>query len=634
MEKKLKGGPNMGMDFNDLEKERGLKAVADQVKPVIDAAKGEPYGSYIVRHNGVYQQKTDDNDKIVETYLCTRLNPKGIARTADSNRFSLVLELTDLDGKVKIWTLPQEDIYRSGGDEARVQFVSMGGAFGPGTRERVAFVDFMKSICRYSRNLPRIILAERAGWLFKNDQYAYVQPDHTIGRIGKEDIVLPNPGDGAPDHAISGTLEEWQHQISAYCAGNSRLVFAVSVALAAPLLFLTGGEGGGFNLVGASSSGKTTAQHAGVSVAGSPEGHLKSCDNTANAFESTAAQHSDGTLFMDELGQAPREQAGQVVYKLSGGTGRGRADQSGNARGRRQWRILFFTSGETDLASLMAGANRRSYTGQELRLADIEADAGAGKGIFEDCHGFENPADLADHLRHNARRYHGVALNQYLQKLVAEMNTPTERAARLQWIADQEQAFIRQAVPPGASGQVHRVAKRFALVAAGGELGILYGITAWNTGEAMSAALKCFDAWLSRRGTAGHGEVEQLLRQVSEFFERHGESRFTDWGSKIKFPTPNRAGFRRSVEVGLDEDNRLTEYFVLPAVFRTEVCHGFEPRWCAQVLVEKNLISVGGDNKPQSVHRLPGMGSTRCYHFHAQTESENLDSEENIEVPF
>jgi uncharacterized protein (DUF927 family) len=624
----------MGQDFNDMAAERGLKAVKEAVKPVIDAAKGEPYGSYIVRHNGVYQQKTGDNDEIEESYLCTRLNPKGIARTADSNQFSLVLELTDLDGKVKIWTLPQEDIYRSGGDEARVQFVSMGGAFGPGTRERVAFVDFMKSICRHSSNLPRIILAERAGWLFKNDQYAYVQPDHTIGRIGKEDIVLPNPGDGAPDHAISGTLEEWQHQISAYCAGNSRLVFAVSVALAAPLLFLTGGEGGGFNLVGASSSGKTTAQHAGVSVAGSPEGHLKSCDNTANAFESTAAQHSDGTLFMDELGQAPREQAGQVVYKLSGGTGRGRADQSGNARGRRQWRILFFTSGETDLASLMAGANRRSYTGQELRLADIEADAGAGKGIFEDCHGFENPADLADHLRHNARRYHGVALNQYLQKLVAEMNTPTERAARLQWIADQEQAFIRQAVPPGASGQVHRVAKRFALVAAGGELGILYGITAWNTGEAMSAALKCFDAWLSRRGTAGHGEVEQLLRQVSEFFERHGESRFTDWGSKIKFPTPNRAGFRRSVEVGLDEDNRLTEYFVLPAVFRTEVCHGFEPRWCAQVLVEKNLISVGGDNKPQSVHRLPGMGSTRCYHFHAQTESENLDSEENIEVPF
>jgi len=627
----------MGQDFNDMAAERGLKAVKEAVKPVIDAAKGEPYGSYIVRHNGVYQQKTGDNDEIEESYLCTRLNPKGIARTADSNQFSLVLELTDLDGKVKIWTLPQEDIYRSGGDEARVQFVSMGGAFGPGTRERVAFVDFMKSICRHSSNLPRIILAERAGWLFKNDQYAYVQPDHTIGRIGKEDIVLPNPGDGAPDHAISGTLEEWQHQISAYCAGNTRLVFAVSLALAAPLLHPTGGEGGGgFNFVGTSSSGKTTALHAAASVAGSPEGHLKSCDNTGNAFESTAAQHSDGLLLLDELGQAHPEQIGQVVYKLAGGIGRGRADQSGNARGRRQWRILFLTSGETDLASMMAGAGRRSYTGQELRLADIEADAGAGKGIFEQCHGFENPADLADHLRDNARRHHGVVLNQYLQKLVAEMNTPTERAARLQWIADQEQAFIRQAVPPGASGQVHRVAKRFALVAAGGELGTLYGITGWNTGEAMSAALKCFDAWLSRRGTAGHGEVEQLLRQVSEFFERHGESRFTDMGSKIKAPTSNRAGFRRSVEDGLNEDNRLTEYFVLPAVYRSELCHGFDPRWCSQVLIDQGLLAVGYDNKPQSAKRLPGMGTTRCYHFPVQSETdkESHDTEEDIKVPF
>ncbi|GHK84381.1 hypothetical protein ECZU34_16850 [Escherichia coli] len=33
--------------------------------------------------------------------------------------------------------------------------------------------------------------------------------------------------------AQSGTLAEWQEQVAALCAGNSRLVFAVCCALAA-----------------------------------------------------------------------------------------------------------------------------------------------------------------------------------------------------------------------------------------------------------------------------------------------------------------------------------------------------------------------------------------------------------------
>ncbi len=632
----------MGTDFNDLATANGgLAAVKEKIAPVIDAAKGKPFGRYIVKPDGVFQQITDKDGNLEEVYFCTRLEPLGIARTADGSRFTLVLELTDLDRKTKIWTLPQELIYRSGGDEARVQFVSLGGCFGAGTRERTGFTDLFKSFCRQPRHLPRIILAERTGWIYKGEHCAFVQPAETIGTIGKEAVILPDPGDGAPDYSTSGTLDDWQQQIGRFCAGNSRMVFAVSLILAAPLLCPTGGEGGGgFNLVGGSSSGKTTALHVAASVAGSPPGQLKTCDNTANAFESTAAQHNDALLLLDELGQAHPEQIGQIVYKLSGGIGRGRADQSGNARERRQWRILFLTTGETDLATMMAGAGRRSFTGQELRLADIDADAGSVMGIFEALHGFTNPADLADHLRDSARRYHGVVLRQYLDKLVAEMNDPAQKAQRLRWIAETEAAFIKDAVPPGASGQVHRVAKRFSLVAAGGELGTHYGVTGWKEGEATLSALQCFRAWLSRRGTAGQGEVEQLLRQISEFFERHGESRFSDMASKSKQPTPNRAGFRRSVASGLDDDNRQTEFFVLPAVFRSELCHGFDPRWAAQVLVEKKLLALGYDGKPQSMHRLPGIGSTRCYHFPVPVQPEPAEDKEtpnhdnNMEVPF
>jgi len=469
--------------------------------------------------------------------------------------------------------------------------------------------------------------------------YAFVLPGETIGSIGKESVILPDPGDGAPDYSRSGTLQDWQKQIGHYSIGNSRLIFAVSLPLAAALLPLTGAEGGGFNIVGRSGDGKTTALHVAASVAGPPAGQIKTCDNTANAFESTAAQHNDACLLMDELGQAHPEQIGQVVYKLAGGIGRGRADQHGNARERRQWRILFLTSGEIDLATMTASAGKKSFTGQELRLADIEADAGQNMGIFETLHDMEQPAALADHLRAAAAQYHGVVLHEYLIKLVAEMNNPEQRADRLRWIADTQAKFMAFAVPPAAAGQVHRVAKRFALVASGGELASLYGLTGWNQGEVIDAVLTCFNSWLQRRGTAGQGEVEQLLAQVREFFERHGESRFTSMDSKSRQPTPNRAGFRRAVTRGMDTDNTVNEYYVLPQNFKKEVCIGFETTWAAKVLVEKKLLALGSDKKPQSTHRLPGMGPQRCYYFPApevdeEESQKSTDNIENMNVPF
>jgi len=156
-------------DFNDLAAHKGLVPVKAKIDAVIDAEKGIPFGRYIVKPDAVYLQVEDKEGHIEEQYFSTRLAPLGIARTSDGDKFTLILELTDLDRKTKIWTLPQELVYRSGGDEARVQFVNLGGAFGPGTRERSQFTDLLKSFVRHPRNLPRIILADRTGWLIKGE---------------------------------------------------------------------------------------------------------------------------------------------------------------------------------------------------------------------------------------------------------------------------------------------------------------------------------------------------------------------------------------------------------------------------------------------------------------------------------
>ncbi|MBW2185877.1 MAG: DUF927 domain-containing protein [Deltaproteobacteria bacterium] len=607
-------------DFNDLGASKGLSLVEKNVNKAIDSEKGTPYGRYIVKPNGVYMQVENKDDTVEEVYFCTRLSPVGIARSSSGDNFTIILELTDLDRQQKTWVLSQEQIYKAGGEEARIQFVSLGGCFAPNTRERSQFVDLMKSFCRHSHKLPRITLADRSGWINKEQHYAYVMPDKTIGSLGEESVLLPNPGDGAPDYTVSGTLEQWQQQVGRLCVGNSRLVFACALPLAGALLSPTGGEGGGFNIVGNSGDGKTTTMQVAASITGSPQHQIKTCDNTANAFESTAAQHNDACLFMDELGQAPAEQIGQIVYKLAGGVGRGRADLNGNARSRRQWKVCFLTTGETDLATMLASVGKRSFAGQELRLADIPADAGQNMGIFEKLHDIETPAQLADHLKQATRKHHGAVYERYLTKLVEEMNSPEQRITRLKWIAEAQSHFMGRAVPTGASGQVHRVASRFALVAAGGELATYYGLTGWRAGEVVDAALLCFQSWLHRRGTAGQAEVEQMLQQVSAFFELHGESRFTPMNKKSRTATINRAGFRNDVAEALEAEEY--EYFVFPSAYNGEICKGFDPRWCAKVLIERGLLQTGTGGKSSISRRLPGLGKTvRCYHFRAPMEN-------------
>jgi uncharacterized protein (DUF927 family) len=89
-------------------------------------------------------------------------------------------------------------------------------------------------------------------------------------------------------------------------------VLAVSTAFAGPLLGLTGAEGGGLNLHGPSSKGKTTALQAAASVWGrgaTDPGFVRSWRGTANSQESGAALVSDTLLCLDEIGVAEARDA-------------------------------------------------------------------------------------------------------------------------------------------------------------------------------------------------------------------------------------------------------------------------------------------------------------------------------------
>ena len=116
-------------------------------------------------------------------------------------------------------------------------------------------------------------------------------------------------------------------------------------------------------------------------------------------------------------------------------------------------------------------------------------------------------------------------------------------------------------------------------------------------------------------------EFETGLAQIRHFLEAHGSSRFQTMGEDVEAKIINRAGFRRKADDG------RWEYFVLPEVWKSEVCAGQDTRALARELQQCGfLVPDKGDGKLAARHKLPGLGTKRCYHLSAKIVSDGGES--------
>ncbi|MDP2408078.1 MAG: DUF927 domain-containing protein [Hydrogenophaga sp.] len=594
------------------------------------APPGDPAGStdkpapdwdrFTVADSGVYFQGVDrDGKPTAPEWVCSRMDVEALTRDQDGQGWGYLLAFADPVGKPKQWAMPARMLAGDGG-EYRAALLSMGLRIAPSPRARNLLTQYIQT----RQPAEFATCTDRIGWHGR----AFVLPHETIGD-GAERIVFQTENAQENTFRVKGTPEQWRTRIAAACAGNSRLVFSLACAFAGPLLRPAGVESGGFHFRGDSSSGKTTALKVAASVYGGPS-YLQRWRTTDNALEAIAAQHCDGLLILDELAQVDPKTAGECAYMLANEQSKARATRTGTPRARLSWRLLFLSAGELGLADHMAEGMKRTRTGQEVRMADIPADAGKGMGAFEDLHGHEGGSNFARYLVAQAGSVYGAVGRAWLEHL-------TENADSIKHsIRDASAKLAAQIVPEAASGQVERVGARFALVGAAGELATAAGLTGWPAGESEQAARECFNAWLAARGGIGNGEVTAMLRQVWRFLETHGAGRFTWWHRGADDRAPNtlaRAGFRRllndkgdPVKTGSEHMQEFgdrmptslgegvsTEYFVLSETFKTEVCQGFDPQVVARVLHEHGCLKTQETGRFSVSERLPGLGQARCY---------------------
>jgi putative DNA primase/helicase len=504
------------------------------------------------------------------------------------------------------------------------------------TRARQAFGEYLNRA--WSPERARCV--SRTGWHHIKGRRVFVLPDQVIGKP-PERIIPPKASPEENQFRQAGTLAAWLERIGALAVFNSRLAFVIAAAFAGPLLEITGEDGGGFNLKGASRVGKTTALRVAASVwGGSVEqgaaGYVRSWRATSSGLESVAALYSDQLLCLDEMGQLNGAESGEVAYMLANGSGKSRAGRDGQSRTASRWRVLFLSTGELGLADKNAEARKTTKAGQEVRLVDVEADAGAGFGLFEQLHDHESADAFAEALRSATRDIYGVAGSFFLGWLLDQMaRDPGFIAA----IRTRIEALVAQwlALVPDAGGQVRSVARRFALVAVAGELASKAMITGWRIEESSDAARILFDGWLGDRGTAGAAEDRNAVTQLAAFIGRHGASRFVRWTAKNDLPldeelppderqkTMDRAGWKQWI---VENGRGHWIYMLMPHAMR-EALEGLDFNRAIKVLVQQGNIIPGKkrDDKPgktvnQQDKRPPGEQKMKLYVLSAQITGE------------
>ncbi len=517
------------------------------------------FEDFLINEEGVYYLDQEREETIP---VCSPLIATAITRNTEGKDWGKLFSLIDPAGEEKQYHM-RNAMLAAAQSAVISDLVDIGLIVSGHPKARGLLVRYLGSI-KAKRSL---LSSGKPGWV----KGSYVLPD---AYYGSEEVIYSG---GYRDHGI-GIAGDWKKNVGKFCSGNTRLILAASTAFAAPLLSVVEMEGGGFHFRGPSSVGKSTALEVAASVYGSAGTYLVNWDTTKNALEEVSEAHNDCLMVIDELGLVDGSIVGPTLYMIANGHGKSRMHQT-----KRRWRVMFLTSGEISLAEHMAEAGKETKKGQEVRLLDIGADAGAGMGLFENLHSFGTPAEFANYLKATTRNHYGTPLRQFLPILVAS-RSDIERECR-----SQIEAFTTRLLPPNSTGEVPRALRRFGIVAAAGEITTAYKLTGWKAGEATAAAEACFNAWMEYRRT--FDPVAKAVDRVRAFIVEH-EQRFELIGGEA---VHGKVGYKKK-----------SAYLILPETFRDEVCAGSKPEEIAEHLERAGYLNTAGKNRLKKQERIGG----------------------------
>ena len=485
--------------------------------------------NFIVNDKGVFFKQSFEKRMASPLWICSRIDIIAVTRDINNNSWGKLISFKDRDDVEHSEVINIADIVANP-DAVRHRLVDNGVAVSLEKNARDKLVQYLNEV-----DPPKKIrVTPKIGW----QGTAFVLPNETLGKT--DEVFLFKSDHHSSNFNTRGTLDDWKINIAKRILGNTILEFCLSCAFAGPLLTPCDLDGGGFHLLGASSSGKTTALCIAASACGGGDkGYIQSWRSTDNAVEGIALNHNNCLLCLDEISLATSKTVSESAYMLANGQGKARADRGGNTKDRKQWKLFLLSNGELSLADKIREEGRKMMAGQAVRIIDIDSDMECGLGVFNKMPDGLKSNDFSDELRAASSQYYGVAIREFISLFAENIDGYVTEIHKN--IAD----FCKKYCEQDVSGQVKRACTRFGLVAAAGELAIKFKILPWPERTAWDAAATLFKKWTQQRGGTDALELQTALKALTDFMQRYGSSRFKILGGNyIQETMSNPAGYK------------------------------------------------------------------------------------------
>ena len=350
----------------------------------------------------------------------------------------------------------------------------------------------------------------KTGWM-KNFK-AFVTTDRLIGKASTNIIGVNcanNESDQSGQLSSKGTWEAWRDTVAMPASQSTILMFSICVALAAPLLAVTKRQSFTFCIFGETRSGKSVATLCASSVLGIGRIEDLITWNIKEArLQQRLPEYNDAIFPIDDLNAMKEDDRAKylrirhIAYLLTQGLEIRRHSSFQNAHGGSgQWRCIALTSCETAVRDLAKNVKLARQKGEASRLIDVPAVFDALGHIFDRLPTTFDASDFPlwknetfKHLAEACEKNHGYAFKKYIESLIAR------RSKLRKYIQERIDFFIKKNCDKLADNIAYDFIEKFALVYAGGMLGIRCGLLPWNKKDLLAAISKCFVA--SRRAAS------------------------------------------------------------------------------------------------------------------------------------
>jgi hypothetical protein len=342
--------------------------------------KGQPEwlpSNYSLRDGSIWTDARDDDSP--DIFVCSAFEPLALLRDGYGGGWSLLLKFTDDDDNERMASVARSRLHGNG-SAVRAELTEAGMLIGLASRDN-PFDRLLMQI--NASSIPRGTIVHRPGW----------HGDVFVTPAGEAVAT-----DGAPIVHYPGAVHGQRKGDAAEQIAAVKLAFEIAGEEGNDLYALASLAGGAGCIVdraeldgtpivgatGASSKGKTSAAVFGASIFGDPEsgkdgGGLQPLRGTVNAFELIAERRTGAALFLDEPAGASKRafDLGELVFMISGGSGKPRGKQGDALRRTPTWRTFAFLTAEFSVRQLAEQSRGTVSVGFDVRAIDIDASCAA-----------------------------------------------------------------------------------------------------------------------------------------------------------------------------------------------------------------------------------------------------------------